>query len=958
MKTPRHQKLLAGFDPEPVTTAFPAEQLPGEVTTCRADDSPGGQPANALSGQPAHTDAMSGKSVWVIDAHALIYQVFHAMPEMSGPAGQPVGAIHGFIRDVVDLLEKKSPDYLVCAFDHGDVTFRHDIYEGYKQRRSSMPDDLRAQIEPIGRMLDALGIVRLSVPGYEADDILATIARQVREGGGECFLVTNDKDCWQLVGGPVHIYNIRKDQLLDADALRRQWGIRPDQVVDYQALVGDPVDDVPGVPLIGPKIAGELLARYGTLEGVFEHVAEVAGAKRKENLIRYREQALVSRRLVRLADDVPLPLDWEQARAGRFRREELETLCREFGFRQLGERLLQLAETAPAAVARSDQYHTVTSLEQLAGLLAEIRQQGGMVVDLETTSIFPRWAEIVGVALAWRAGEGWYVPVSCPPGEPRLELAAVLSLLRPVLEDPAIAKIGQNLKYDMVVLRSHGVALRGLKFDSMVADYLLAPGERNHSLDDLARRYLRHATIKIESLIGKGKQQRRMDEVPVADVTRYAGEDADIPLRLVPVLGPRLESAGLRALFETLEMPLIEVLAELEYHGIRVDVSRLRELSRRFAERLETLEREIYELAGERFNIDSPRQLADILFQRLRLPVVKRTRSSGPSTDADVLEELAAQHPLPKRILVYRQLAKLKGTYVDALPQLVHPVTGRVHTSFKQDVAATGRLSSQDPNLQNIPIRTPEGRDIRSAFLPEAGWQLLTADYSQIELRLLAHFSADPALLAAFAGDEDIHAAVASEVFGVPPDQVQPEMRRRAKAVNFGIIYGQTAFGLAKSLGIPQDEAAAFIDSYFARYPGVSQFMEKTLEACREKGYVSTISGRRRAVEGVRAASVRSDVRSRILPERIAINTVIQGSAADVIKQAMIQVHRRLQQARLQARMLLQIHDELVFEVPPSELAYLVELVVSEMAGAVSLITPLKVDVKSGANWAACDDVQ
>jgi DNA polymerase-1 len=524
-----------------------------------------------------------------------------------------------------------------------------------------------------------------------------------------------------------------------------------------------------------------------------------------------------------------------------------------------------------------------------------------------------------------------------------------------VLENPAIAKIGQNLKYDMVVLRSAGIVLQGAAFDTMVADYLLDPGERSHNMDDMARRHLAHQTITIDQLIGSGKGQKRMDEVPVELITQYAAEDADVPLRLMELLAPRLTQQGLDSLFHDLEMPLIEVLAELEFTGIRVDVGRLRELSGQFNERIMRLEREIYEIAGREFNIDSRIQLGQLLFDELKLPVLKKTKT-GASMDADVLEDLAALHPLPAKIIEYRQNAKLKSTYVDALQELVHPQTGRVHTSFKQDVAATGRLSSQDPNLQNIPIRTEQGREIRSAFLPgQRDWLLLTADYSQIELRVLAHFSGDATLRQAFAEDRDIHAQVASEVYGVPLKTVTSTQRRNAKAVNFGIIYGQSPFGLAKSLGIEQREAAEFIERYFARYPGVDRFIVRTLQQCRKDGFVSTISGRRRPVSGVRDPAKLADPRQRTLPERIAVNTVIQGSAADIIKRAMINVHRRLAAEGLAAKMLLQIHDELVFELPPDEQPRLTELVAAEMAAAASLAVPLKVDVNVGKNWAECE---
>ena len=941
---------------------------------------------------------LAGKTVYLVDAHALIYQVFHALPEMTGPTGQPVGAVQGFVRDVVDLIEVRKADYVICAFDHSGPTFRHALYDQYKIDRQDMPADLVPQIPVIRRFLDALGVLSMSLDGYEADDLLATLARQAEAGGAECYLVTNDKDCRQLITERVKVLNIRKNEVCDAAALMTIWGIRPDQVIDFQSLVGDSIDNVPGVPLIGPKIAQELLTKYQTLEGVLDHAHEISGAKRKENLMNGREMALKSRELVKLKTDLPVSIDWSIAGVGRFDPEQIAVLCRECGFRQLARRMeglitkfglapvvapLSEADTPtsdfdlpdlPAAAAALPQattfsappttaespawnarYHTVATQDELAALVREMATQSRLVLDTETTAICPRWAEVVGYSFAWKEGEAYYVPVRAPAGEPQLDPALVAQALRGVLEDPAVGKIGQNVKYDMIVLRSSGIHLRGAAFDTMVADYLLDPGERTHNLDDLARRHLNHQKITIAELIGTGKKQRRMDEVPVPLITQYAAEDADVPLRLTRLLEPRLKEQGLESLFTDLELPLIEVLAELEFNGIRVDAARLRQLSGQFSDEIARLEREIYALAGREFNIDSRIQLGQLLFDELKLPVLKKTKT-GPSMDAEVLEDLARLHALPAKIIEYRQNAKLKSTYVDALQELIHPTTGRVHTSFKQDVAATGRLSSQDPNLQNIPIRTEQGRAIRSAFLPgPEGWRLMTADYSQIELRVLAHFSGDVPLRQAFTEDRDVHTQVASEVYAVPLDEVTSAMRRNAKAVNFGVIYGQSPFGLAKTIHIDQGEAAQFIDRYFARYPGVDQFIFKTLAQCRRDGYVSTILGRRRPVSGVRDIATLRDKRQRSMPERIAINTVIQGSAADIIKQAMINVYQRLKKEQLQAKMLLQIHDELVFEFPPEEQDQLAKLVKEEMVAAANLAVPLKVDIKTGLNWAACD---
>ncbi len=700
--------------------------------------------------------------------------------------------------------------------------------------------------------------------------------------------------------------------------------------------------------------------------------------------MKFRDQALLSRELVRLKADVPVTIDWTAGQAGQIDLDATLALFHDFGFRNIGQKVAALAKEiggrgagdggrvdrpdvrvnengavafgAPVVRRTSSLPFTarlVDTSEVFDPFLAALREQRSFSVDTETTSVRPCWAELVGISFAWNDREAWYLPVRAPEGERHLEPAVTLAALKPILEDPAVEKIGQNLQYDMIVFRRAGVELRGVGFDSMVASYLLEAGRRNHKLDELAQAYLGHETIKISELIGAGKNQRRMDDAPVCRVADYAAEDAWVPLCLRPILAKKLEESHLGDLLRQLELPLIDVLVELECNGIKVDVGRLAELSRRYGQRLEEIEQEIRRLAGRELNIASPRQLQELLYTELKLPVLKRTAKTGPSTDADVLEELAALHPLPRMIVQYRQYAKLKNTYVDALPKMICPDTGRVHASFHQAVAATGRLSSSDPNLQNIPVRTEEGREIRSAFVPgEEGWLLLAADYSQIELRVLAHFSGDENLRAAFARDEDIHARVASEVNGVPLEKVTPEMRRAAKAVNFGVVYGQSPFGLARSLGIEQDVAAKFIDDYFRGYPGIEEFLTRVLAECRENGYVSTILGRRRAISGVRAGAGRQ----RNLAERTAVNSVIQGSAADLIKLAMIAIHRRLLAEHLPARMLLQIHDELIFEVRADYLHQLAEMVKQEMVGVYRLSVPLKVDVKAGPNWAAAEE--
>lgn len=924
------------------------------------------EPAAASDGHAPSSAApqpsIAGWKVYVIDAHSLIFQVFHALPDMTSPRGEHVNAVYGFVRDILQILDERTPDAIICALDPPGPTFRDEIYDRYKADRGEMPEELVGQIPKIEQVLHALGIPVISRPGYEADDVLATIARLCDEAGAECYLVSGDKDCRQLITDHVAVYNIRKDEVFDAAALAAEWGIRPQQVVDFQALVGDKVDNVPGVPTIGPKTAQVWLEKYGTLDELLARAAEIPGAK-GQKLVEGRESALLSRKLVRLDAHVPLAPDWNAGRVGGFDHQRLAELFAEFGFRSLGERFAKLGGV-PAAAAAGDwgaDYQIVDTPAKLAELVRLLSVQPLISVDTETTHVLPRWAEIVGYSFAWAPGQAAYVPVRGPADSAVIDPVVAADALRPVLENPAIAKIGQNLKYDMIVLRSAGIRLAGATFDTMVASYLLDAGERNHNLDDLASRYLNHTNIKISELIGKGKSQKRMDEVPIDQIGPYAAEDADVPLRLKPLLKARLDEMGLAKLNETVEVPLVEVLADMEFAGIRVDAGRLAELSRRFSERLNELEIEIEELADHPLNIASPKQLAQVLFQELKLPVVKKTKT-GPSTDVDVLETLAEQHPLPAKIIAHRQFAKLKNTYVDALPAMIFPATGRVHASFNQVVAATGRLSSSDPNLQNIPIRTEEGREIRSAFIAgQSRWKLLAADYSQIELRILAHYSEDTALCEAFARDEDIHTLVASQVFGVAEAAVTPEMRRKAKAVNFGIIYGQSAFGLAKSLGIAQEEATAFIEGYLTRYSGVGKFFADTLTRCCRQGYVSTLLGRRRAIQGVRNPdAILPDVegwsrRPLNLPERTAVNTVIQGSAADLIKLAMIAIARRLRDEKHQSQMILQIHDELVFDVPPGELEAVAELVRHEMQTVLSLRVPLKVDVKSGDNWAECE---
>jgi DNA polymerase-1 len=977
---------------------------------------------------------VSGK-LYLVDAHSLIFQVFHAIPGMTSPSGMPTNALFGFVRDLL-FLRGLEPDYLLCAFDRAEPTFRSELYPDYKAHREAVPDDLLIQIPLIYRAVDALSVPALDMAGYEADDILATVAREASARGLEVFLCTADKDCRQLIDDRVRLFNLRKRTEFGRAQLLEDWGVEPGQVVDLQSLVGDSVDNVPGVPGIGVKTAAKLLQEFGTLDNVLANIDRISGAKRQENLRAAGPIVTLSRKLVRLATDVPLTYDWEGWRLKSIQTEQMLALCREWGFHSLAGQVRALAKAvvpagrqkelfptdgqemfpfganeptapedtaavedketsrkgdkeksatkqagdgkvdSPAAVSAApvteapavDQkkwqatYRLIDTPAGFKEVMAGLSKQKRFAIDLETTSLEPRQADIVGIALSWQAGQAYYLAIRGPEGAKVLNEKDVLARLRPLLEDPKFAKVNQNIKYDLLVLRSQGIEVRGIAGDPMVADYLLHAGERSHNMEDLSRRYLDHQVIPITDLIGKKSRkqpQLRMDQVPTERVAEYSGEDADVAWRLVELLEPQLTAAGLALLYNELEIPLVEVLAEMEFNGIRLDVPRLERLSVEMTAQLAAIEKEIYALAGHEFNIGSLPQLRKVLFEELSLPVQGRTGITGePSTDQESLEKLAAlDHPnakLPRKILEHRQIAKLKSTYVDALPGLVNPRTGRIHTSFNQTVAATGRLSSTDPNLQNIPVRRDMGQQIRQAFIPEPGWQLLTADYSQIELRLLAHFCGDEELCRAFAEERDVHTAVAAQIFGVSEEEVTSDQRRMAKTVNFGVLYGMSAPGLAQRLQIPKGEAAAFITAYFKRYPRVEAYQANLLAECRRTGKVSTILGRRRHFDPT-AIREKTSFRDRIQPEREAINMEIQGSAADLIKLAMLEVFRRLRKEGLRARLLLQIHDELVFEAPPEEMPDLTGLVRREMTTPVEnrlgLRVPLRVDLAVGPNW-------
>jgi len=916
----------------------------------------------------------------LVDAHGLIFQVYHAIRQpMTSPDGRPTNAVFGFTRDVFTIQDTLHPDYLVFAFDRAGPTFRSAISPDYKAHRDAPPDDLQLQFPMIDRLLEAFNVPVLARDEFEADDIIATLACAGRDRGFDVVIITADKDCRQLLGERVRMYSLRKEAFFDVESLRQDWGIRPDQVVDFQTLVGDPVDNVPGAPGVGPKTATKLLQQFGTLDELLQRIGEVTPERIRKAIAENREKLMISRKLVTLSCDMPLELDWDAWKPRKYDAARLTAMFEELGFRSFAARArsegskaappgelfaddepedtgdFPFGANAPAADWAGD-YKLVDTPAAFKPLVTVLRSKSRIAFDLETTGLDPLRADIVGIALGWQAGEAYYVPVRGPAGSKLLDEADVLAALKPVLEDPAVAKVNQNIKYDVLALRRHDIHVAGIAGDSMVADYLLRSGERSHNLDDLARRLLGHENIHIEDLIGKrGKSQLSMDQVPTAKVAEYAGEDVDVAWRLAELLEADLVKQGLKKLYDEVEIPLIGVLADVEARGIRLDVPFLARLSGDMEKQLAALEKDIHEIAGRPFNIASPKQLRDVLFDELKLPVQKKTTLSGASsTDQETLERLAPLHPLPRKIVEYRQVAKLKGTYVDALPSLVNPYTGRLHTSFNQTVAATGRLSSSDPNLQNIPARTEQGRQIRQAFLPEAGWRLITADYSQIELRLLAHFSKDENLRAAFVAGKDIHASVAARIFGVPESKVTGEQRRVAKTVNFGVIYGMSSQGLSVRLGIDRETAAQFIADYFAGFPAVQQYQAKLLTECHRVGYVASILGRRRMISGVRSRTTYKGLNQ---PEREAVNMEIQASAADMIKVAMLGVHRRIREEKRQSRLLLTVHDELVFEAPPDEVSVVARIAREEMIGALPLDVPVEVDVSSGPNWLEVEEV-
>lgn len=879
---------------------------------------------------------------FIIDGHSHCYQAYYAITaKLTTPDGKPANAVYGFTRILQKLLREHCPEYIVVVFDTKWITHRHTSYSEYKANRKPTPDELQIQIPLIYKVVRAYHIPIYAAKGYEADDIISSLVQKLSDKPIEIVIVTSDKDMEQLLSPQVKIFNIKKNIMIDQEVLLKEKGIRPDQVVDVLALSGDAVDNIPGVPGIGNKTALELIQKWGSLESVLANVDHIAGKKRQENLRLFTDQARLSQNLLRLQSNIPIQIDMNTCKFHNIENTKLKKLFKKFGFNSL------LTDMVATVKTEETHYQLINTPKRFDVFFDQLIKQRMFAVDLETTNINPLKAHIVGISFSWQPKEAYYIPFMGPEGAEHLHPDTVLPKIQTILEDEDIKKVGQNIKYDLLVLKNNNILLQGIVFDSMIASYLLNPIKRNHNLDDIALEYLSYKTISISELIGLGKEQITMDRVDINRVCQYACQDADITFRLANLMEPLLKKQGLWHLFQMVEIPLVYVLAKMEWNGICIDATILQKMSDSLTTRLQQFEKEIYASANHEFNIGSPKQLSEVLFKKLELPQLRRTKT-GLSTDANVLATLAWHHPLPKLVLEYRQLIKLKNTYVDALPNMINENTGRVHTTFNQTVTATGRLSSSEPNLQNIPIRADIGRQIRSAFNPcEKGSVFLSADYSQIELRILAHFSEDTALVTAFQQDKDIHVSVASAIYNIPIEHITSEMRRNAKAINFGIIYGLNEYGLSRDTGLSLKDAHNFINAYFSLYHGVKRFKDSVLEKARTCGYVKTLFNRKRSIPDLNS----ENKKRRNLAERIAVNTIIQGSAADLIKVAMNKIYTELNRGGYEAKMLLQIHDELLFEVKEHTLALTRTMIQEAMVSAVTLNVPIRVNIKTGKNW-------
>ncbi|AQQ24858.1 MULTISPECIES: DNA polymerase I [Burkholderia cepacia complex] len=907
---------------------------------------------------------LEGKTLLLVDGSSYLYRAYHAMPDLRGPGGEPTGALYGIINMLRRMRKEVSAEYSACVFDAKGKTFRDDLYADYKANRPSMPPDLALQVEPIHGAVRALGWPLLMVEGVEADDVIGTLAREAERHGMNVIVSTGDKDLAQLVTERVTLVNTMTNETLDRDGVIAKFGVPPERIIDYLALIGDTVDNVPGVEKCGPKTAVKWLTQYDTLDGVIEHAADIKGVV-GDNLRRALDFLPLGRQLVTVDTSCDLTPHLESIEASLKSDGEARDLLRDIFARYGFKTWLREVDSAPvegggadapegepAPVIATDvvrEYDTIQTWEQFDAWFAKIDAAALTAFDTETTALDPMLARLVGLSFSVEPGKAAYLPVAHrgPDMPEQLPLDEVLARLKPWLESADRKKVGQHLKYDAQVLANYDIALNGIEHDTLLESYVVE-SHRTHDMDSLALRHLGVKTIKYEDVAGKGAKQIGFDEVALAQAAEYAAEDADITLQLHHALYPQVaREPGLERVYREIEMPVSLVLRKMERTGVLIDDARLHAQSTEIATRLIELEGEAYELAGGEFNLGSPKQIGQIFFEKLQLPVVKKTPSGAPSTDEEVLQKLAEDYPLPKLLLEHRGLSKLKSTYTDKLPRMVNPSTGRVHTNYAQAVAVTGRLASNDPNLQNIPVRTAEGRRIREAFIASPGHRIVSADYSQVELRIMAHISGDASLLRAFSQGEDIHRATAAEVFGVTPLEVNSDQRRIAKVINFGLIYGMSAFGLASNLGITRDAAKLYIDRYFARYPGVAQYMEDTRATAKEKGYVETVFGRRLWLPEINGGNGPR----RQAAERAAINAPMQGTAADLIKLSMIAVDDWLTRDRLASRMIMQVHDELVLEVPEGELSLVREKLPEMMCGVAKLKVPLVAEVGAGANW-------
>jgi len=895
------------------------------------------------------------KKLYLVDGSSYLFRAFHALPPLSNSQGQPTGAMLGVLNMIRRLRNHYQPEYLAVVFDAPGKTFRHTDYAEYKANRPSMPEELAAQIKPLHELIRLQGIPLLINTGVEADDVIATLVKQAREQDWECLISSGDKDLAQLVDDGVLLEDTMQERTLDRAGVEAKFGITPERVGDYLALIGDSSDNIPGIPGCGPKTAVKWLQQYGDLDGVIAHADDIKG-KIGERLRGHLDQLRLSRKLVSLKDDVELDLSLNELRPGEVADELIEKLkLYEFSswLRELEGGDTDSSNDAQTTVA-NPAIDTISVLddEALQSMLTALQEAEVIAFDTETTSIEPMRASLVGMSFAISPNQAWYVPLAHDyPGAPRqLPMEQVLAAVKPMLESPDIAKRGQNLKYDVIIMRHVGIELAGISHDTMLESYCYNSTATRHNLDVLAKTWLDHDTISFSDIAGKGKKQLHFNDISIEDAAPYAGEDAALVLALHDELWPKLsELEGPVSVFSDIEIPLLPVLARMEYHGVLIDAKQLQAQSTELGQTMHELRQQAHELAGQPFNLGSPKQLQEILFQQMGLPVVAKTPTGQPSTAENVLHELAIEHELPRVILDYRSLSKLKSTYTDTLPEQIHPCTGRVHTSYQQAVTSTGRLSSSDPNLQNIPVRSEQGRKIRKAFIAPQGYKLLAADYSQVELRIMAHLSGDDGLLEAFAAGADIHAATAAEVFDQALDAVSSEQRRAAKAINFGLIYGMSAWGLARQLEVEQKQAQAYIDTYFERYPGVLEYMQRTRKQARAQGFVETIHGRRLWLPEITS---RNGARRQVA-ERAAINAPMQGSAADIIKRAMIDIDHWLRDKNIDARMVMQVHDELVLEVPDSQAEDIAAEVQQRMSAAAELKVELLVDCGIADNWEA-----